>query len=508
MTTKSYTASTNLLHILLPILSTVFIFGISLGIYYFSKGYRFNISNREITMTGVLTVKTDPSFATLYIGDEDTGRTPNSTSLDIGDYKISVKKDGYNDWHKDITILEQKSTLIYPWMVLKDIKSNNLWTNKSKLVKYWINTEYNTFLFLLQVAENKYSLWSYRVNTSLWDFNTNPVEILELTTKDIEIKQSNKGNLILLTQTIDKKKSSYILDSTKKNELKSTPVFNTDGYEKHTITWANDNRHLILESTNELLSYDTVRQNMNILAKKTKGNTYIWTTDEQGFFYIIKQLSETDQSIIYSLVQSKIDGSSPKEIIGKIYMRKEAKYVEYYRENGYTLTPFTNSQESTQTAGKIISILVDQNAKGVFIQTEYASYWYYIDSQKYIIAYPYPAKLISLAPDLRKALLSENNKVLLFTFDKDDADHTEIIGTEEIQNIPDAKSIRWVSNSLNIYFTRENSLYTADKDGGNEYKIYDIGSKKLSTIRSSRDHIVSLEETTAGEVVINEYRIH
>ena len=290
--------------------------------------------------------------------------------------------------------------------------------------------------------------------------------------------------------------------------MKSTPVFNTDGYEKHTITWANDNRHLILESTNELLSYDTVRQNMNILAKKTKGNTYIWTTDEQGFFYIIKQLSETDQSIIYSLVQSKIDGSSPKEIIEKIYMRKEAKYVEYYRENGYTLTPFTNSQESTQTAGKIISILVDQNAKGVFIQTEYASYWYYIDSQKYIIAYPYPAKLISLAPDLRKALLSENNKVLLFTFDKDDADHTEIIGTEEIQNIPDAKSIRWVSNSLNIYFTRENSLYSADKDGGNECKIYDIGSKKLSTIRSSRDHIVSLEETTAGEVVINEYRIH
>jgi hypothetical protein len=247
---------------------------------------------------------------------------------------------------------------------------------------------------------------------------------------------------------------------------------------------------------------------MNILAKKIKGQNYIWTTDQEGFFYIIKEVSKDKETTVYSLMQSRIDGSSPKQIIEKIYMRNDSKYIEYYRENSYTSTPFTNSAESTQTAGKINSILVDQNAEGVFLETEYASYWYYIDQKKYIIANPYPTKLISISPDLRKALLLQESKVLLFTFDKDEADHTETIGTVEIPNITENSNIRWVSNSFNIYYTRDNSLYVADKNGENEYKIYDTEEKKISSMKSSRDHIVTLEETTNGKLVINEYRIH
>ena len=50
----------------LSLLSTIFIIGGSFLIYYFSKGYRIDISKKDIKKTGVIIVETEPSFANLY----------------------------------------------------------------------------------------------------------------------------------------------------------------------------------------------------------------------------------------------------------------------------------------------------------------------------------------------------------------------------------------------------------------------------------------------------------
>ncbi|MHC1716665.1 MAG: PEGA domain-containing protein [Candidatus Dojkabacteria bacterium] len=501
-------SSQKLLSILFPIFSTIFILAVALGMYYFSKGYRINISEREITKTGVLAVKTDPLLASTFINDENTGRTPNSKALSVGEYNVSVRKENYLDWNKRVQVVEEKSTVLTPWMVLKENTKNEIWKSSNKLEKYWIDQKNETLIYLIKDSESQYTLWRYKINTPLWDFNTNPIEILTLQSKDIELTVSPKGNQVLL-KILTEKTPLYILDTSKKNDLKTVSTFDNTDYLKYTITWANDNRHLILESTKEILSYDTIRQTVYTLTEKVANQKYPWATDEEGFFYITTPTGELyETTYVYSLIQYRLDGTNPKQIIDKIYMRKDSSYIEHYRESTIPTQEFTNSIEDTQTAGQIEEIAVNQSAKGVYIKTEQATYWYYIDSQKYIMISPYPIEILEISEDLKKMLLKDDENIMLLTFTKDEADLTEKIGTEIIQDLENVDKAYWISNSLNIYYIKDNQFYISDKNGENKYSILKTENIKSATINSSRDHIVTLETDSEETTYINEYKIH
>jgi hypothetical protein len=494
--------------ILLPILSTIFILGISLLIYFFSKGYRINIPEGQITKTGVLTVKTDPLTASLFINNESSGRTPNSKSLDIGDYDVSVRKDKYFDWNQKVSVQEEISTLVFPWLVLKDPEKTEKWNSSSTLISSWTSKDYNTIVFLLKDTEEKFTLWNYKVNTSLWDFSSNPSEIISLENNKFELTISPNGQYAILKLTSTPEKI-YILETQKSNTLENAKTFDISNYKKYSIKWAEDNNHIILESSKEILSYDTIRQNIYKIVEKGTDKKYIWSTDKEGFFYLItNSTQEFENSYVYTLNQYKLDGTQQKTIIENIYLQKDKQYIDYYRTNGYTSTPFTNSVENTQTVGQVSEIKVFQDAKGAAIKTEYATYWYDINTSKYLMISPYSLNILDIAPDQKRILLTSDKDLLVFTFDKDEADHTEEIGTKVILQIENTKDIRWISNSTNIYFQKDNHFYIADKAGTNQYQIIDTTNIKNAIVKNSRESIVTLEVGTDNKVYINEYKIH
>ena len=68
---------------------------------------------QEAVDTGALEVESSPGLAQVYIGEEYKGDTPVSLyNLPVGQYEITVKKQGYSDFRKSITVKVGKTEKI------------------------------------------------------------------------------------------------------------------------------------------------------------------------------------------------------------------------------------------------------------------------------------------------------------------------------------------------------------------------------------------------------------
>jgi hypothetical protein len=499
----------NIRSLLISILSVVFVFGGSFTIYYLSKGYRVDVSGREIIKTGVLTVQSDPSSANLYIDGEEVGRTPRSRILNTGVYDVSVWKKGYREWRKDIEIKAEKSTPIFPLIFLEEPEKKIVWESENRIVKYWSNQYRDYFIFLIQNDDGSHSLWVHRVNNSLWNLNPNPMEILKLETGDIELDISANGQLAILEIIEEGQKNHYLIEILKSNTLSKNVSIEGIELEEYDISWAKDNKHIILESQESILSVEIVKNTISTLIQKSSGQNYIWSTDEEGFFYTLQPLhTEDDSTYIYTLEQMRLDGTNSKYTIEKVYFHKDLTYIEHYRENGNKYQPFSNSPLSTQSIGQILHFEVDQTSKGVYIQTETSSYWYSIEKDMYQMIAPYPTKLILFAPDSKKILLSNGDNIYVYTLDKEEADHTAEIGSKKVKGIvkEEVSELNWLSNSSYISFTKDNYICIAEKDGDNKQDVIDAKNVLLYSIRSSKDTVITLERIEET-FVINQYKI-
>jgi len=506
----------NVISLLISIFSVLFVVGGALVIFYFSRGYRISISERSIKKTGVLTVQTEPSPAELYINGDDIGRTPRSRTLDIGINSISVQKNGYRDWNKQVEIVEEKSTLLFPFLILEKIAPLSIWERTGEVEKAWISDNEAYFIFLIKSDTGDRTLWAYRINSPVWNLNPNPVQLMTLTEEqDIDLEIAHNGQKAVMTLTEEKIKNHYIVDLTVPILLDNLEPIGIPDITESAYSWSRDNRHIILESATKISTIDTTLlpdiEESSLLITKQPDTNYIWNTDEEGFFYILEGLdTEEDKTYIYALKQMLPNGQSPNYTIDKAYFQKETNYIDFYRENGDSYPEFTTSPQATQAIGEITYFEVNQELNGVYIKTETSVYWYDITKEKYRMICTHPAELISFSPDSRKVLFVNDNNYYIFTLEKEDADHTQEIGTKKVKNITkaDTNQISWLSNSTYLYYIKENKLQISEKDGENQTELLDTDSVLLHTIRQNREYIVTLENNPEkASIVINQYRL-
>ena len=203
---------------LFPILYTLLLFLVAAIIYLYANGYRLDIFNKALIQSGVLGIESSPISADIYIDDELIGKTPKSTSLEVGTYRTTLKLDGYYDWSKEVEIVEGKSTPIYPWLIKSNPVATTKWTSSGTLEKYWVSPYFSHTLILTKEA-NSYILWEHTLNPALWDFSSNPSVVLELDTNNIDITMSPSGQLALLKITSDSTSQYYIIDTNSQQKL-------------------------------------------------------------------------------------------------------------------------------------------------------------------------------------------------------------------------------------------------------------------------------------------------
>lgn len=91
-------------------------------IILYTAGYRYDFHTNKIKQTGVISIDAEPSDAEVYLNEVKIEksmpiRLPNRAP---GSYKITLKKDGYKTWSKDILVESQKTSYIKDISLLKE----------------------------------------------------------------------------------------------------------------------------------------------------------------------------------------------------------------------------------------------------------------------------------------------------------------------------------------------------------------------------------------------------
>lgn len=70
----------------------------------YARGYRFDIENRSVKSTGIISATSTPKAAKIYVDGELKGVTDTNLTLPPGNYLVDIKKEGYTSWSKKINL--------------------------------------------------------------------------------------------------------------------------------------------------------------------------------------------------------------------------------------------------------------------------------------------------------------------------------------------------------------------------------------------------------------------
>ena len=92
---------------LFTILTLLVIISGALLAVFFAKGYRLSTETGTITGTGIISVVSEPDRASVYLdGHLTTATNDNINSLIPKKYKVTIEKEGYISWEKEVEVRE------------------------------------------------------------------------------------------------------------------------------------------------------------------------------------------------------------------------------------------------------------------------------------------------------------------------------------------------------------------------------------------------------------------
>ncbi len=492
----------------LPIITSVFVIILTSTLYFLARGYIIDFESKAVKKRGVITVSPRPTYADIYIDGTTIGKISKSKSVDTGVHNVTIEKAKYHKWSKNVRVLPETTTIVTPWMILQEPQKNTIWNSERKYLKHWVSEDETIALFLLEGKENTLSLWRYRLQNGILDLSDNPREIWIPSADNFELSLSPNGAFALLTITNGNTVTRHIINTSLKFDLTSSQPIDFKQEHIEEIKWAKDNKHILLFSEGNILSYDINSQIIYMMLPSNTEKKHIWDTDQNGNFYLLKDLSKEDDAVYtYSIEQYGLDGTGESYLISNISMQKDEKYIKYYRTTLFNYIPFTNSVINTQTVGKIISFEVNRDAEGVFITTTSASYWYDNVSRTYIMVNPYPSEVVEFSRNHKYFLFNSMDSLYTFTFKKYSENPVEQTGTVQYANATKDNGTRWVDDSRHLSYEKENLLFISEKDGDNGIAVISMENILFYNIVATKNSITTFEKDILGHFVINQYEI-
>ncbi len=89
-------------------------FAIAPALIFYATGHRYDLIRHNITSVGAIYIKSYPSGSPIYIDGQKTGKKTPNRILNIlpGLHTISVLRDGYEPWHKQLEVQPAETTFI------------------------------------------------------------------------------------------------------------------------------------------------------------------------------------------------------------------------------------------------------------------------------------------------------------------------------------------------------------------------------------------------------------
>lgn len=77
---------------------------------FYAKGYRFDFATLKFLPNGILVIKSNPDGAQIFVNNELKTATNATINLPPATYDISIRKEGYGEWKKTLTIQKEVVT--------------------------------------------------------------------------------------------------------------------------------------------------------------------------------------------------------------------------------------------------------------------------------------------------------------------------------------------------------------------------------------------------------------
>ncbi|MGB6882235.1 MAG: PEGA domain-containing protein [Microgenomates group bacterium] len=92
---------------LIFLLTLILVGTVGTFIFYYARGYRFDIDSFRFIPNGLLVVKSNPDGAQVYINGELKTATNTNLFISPGTYDVSIRKEGYLPWYKRLTVKKE-----------------------------------------------------------------------------------------------------------------------------------------------------------------------------------------------------------------------------------------------------------------------------------------------------------------------------------------------------------------------------------------------------------------
>lgn len=429
------------------------------AVYFYSKGYRINFTNRTIDKSGVLSIETTPRKATIFLNGKEIGKTPRAiTGLAEGDHEILITKDGYQDWATTVTVSAEQSipieaTLFYEEPEIDKIDIDDI--QDYVVDQAFFDGENHIALFTTHsVDQTKLQVWGYQINRRFWELESDSFLITEFLLQAIEdseipainissynIQISPDSQRALLSTNIDSKTKYYTFYTDRFTE---TPIeiesINQIG--QVTPIWSNDSQYLVFSKNNELrtLNIDSLVQ--TVLFEKNESDTFVWTSTQNSQIYYIDP-AENDYSI--NRIGTVGDDISP--VLEEVTTQSSLTFVD---------------GETSNTKFDVTDIRISDNGDYIILFEKDRVLIYSFRDDSYS---SYPSEnpgFISFSPDSDKFIYSNGDvpNLMEFTLEVENGDPVHQVGPKVILDIHTnyrPTGYRWLPDSSAILFSYPNN---------------------------------------------------
>ncbi len=209
----------------MPLASIFIIAGGTILAVQLGKGYR--PTTKGLSGTGLLAANSFPSGAEVYLNDKLTSATDDTLSLPPGDYKVTLKKDGYLPWEKSLALKAELVTQTNATLFRAVSSLTPLTLNGATNIVPSPDGQKLAYVVATASATAKNGLYIADLSPSALSLQRGPRQIAKYPTHfdltNANLLWSPNSSQILLHAEVKTNEYNYLLEADRMNELDAAP---------------------------------------------------------------------------------------------------------------------------------------------------------------------------------------------------------------------------------------------------------------------------------------------
>ncbi len=197
---------------ILILMSTILVVGaIAAVAILFARGFRLEKKQDngalQISAKGLLVVNSEPTGAKVFIDDTLQTATNNTITLDPGSHTVSVRKEGFVEWHKNLNIQKEIVNQVNAYLIPSAPSLTAL--SFSGVINPQVSPDFTKIVYAVPVSkdETKGGLWMYETTNLPLGFGRDPQRITNADLSSFTWEWSPDARNILVAS----KSATYLL---------------------------------------------------------------------------------------------------------------------------------------------------------------------------------------------------------------------------------------------------------------------------------------------------------